>query len=120
MMKFFPLLFLFFITNSYAQKKSPKPNTKDKSTKEIDVVFCLDLSASTNGLLEDIKENYWNLINHANALKPSPKLRISLVGYARPSFGSKNSYVKILSGLTTNFDSLYEVIEKLNVNIENG
>ncbi|MEO8146929.1 MAG: vWA domain-containing protein [Bacteroidia bacterium] len=120
MRKFLFIIFVFLVSNSFAQKKSSKANDKNNNVKEIDVVFCLDLSASTNGLLEDLKENYWNLVNHSNMLKPTPRLMISLVGYARPSFGSKFYYIKVLAGLTDNYDSLYEAIDKLHVNVEKG
>lgn len=116
------ILFLFFILltfNLSAQKKSSK-FSDDNVSKDIDVVFCLDLSASTNGLLIDLKECYWNLINHSFSLKPAANLRLSLVGFGRPSFSSKNNYVKIIGRLTSNYDSLYEAIDKLGINVEKG
>lgn len=113
-------IFLLFASQSFAQKKSSRAGNGESETKEIDVVFCIDLSSSTNGLLGDLKENYWSLINHSNNLKPAPKLKISIVGYGRPSFGTKTYYVKVLAPLTSNYDSLYEVIDLLRTNIEKG
>ncbi len=119
MKNIFFLFFILFTGSLFAQRKSDK-TTDEAGVKDIDVVFCLDLSASTNGLLSDLKENYWSLISHSFNLKPTPRLRIGIVGFGRPSFMSKTYYVKVLSGLTQNYDSLYEVIDKLNVNVEKG
>ena len=69
---------------------------QNKGTKKIvdtDVVICADLSASTNGLITDLKENFWQLINHHATLTPQTNLRISYIFYGRPSFGSKSSFV---------------------------
>lgn len=94
--------------------------SKAPRQKEIDVVLCADLSASTNGLIDDIKENFWNLINHNNTLKPAPKLRIGFVFYGRPSFGAKNNYVRLFADLTDSYDSLYMMLNELIPNIESG
>ena len=71
--------------------------------KPIDVVFCVDLSGSSNGILDDIRERYWEIVNQVNEYRPSPRLRIAVVGFSRPSFGAKTGYVKIIKGLTSDF-----------------
>ena len=88
--------------------------------KPIDLVFCVDLSGSSNGILDDIRERYWEVVNQANAYKPSPRLRVAVVGFSRPSFGAKNGYVKIIKGLTSDFDVLSHELFKLQPYIEKG
>ena len=88
--------------------------------KPLDIVFCVDLSGSTNGLINDLRDNLWLIINQANHMEPKPDLRIGVIGFSRPSFGKENSYVKILAPLTPNFDLVEMELYKLRPSIEKG
>lgn len=78
------------------------------SAKEIsvDIAFVMDLSGSTNGLLNQFRDRYWQIVNAANSFQQPVKLRIGIIGYSRPSFGKKNLYVKVIQDLTDDFDSI--------------
>lgn len=97
-------------------------NTKSPSRGRavIDVVFCLDLSGSTNGLLDDVREKLWEIVNQVNSYRPAPEFRIGVIGFSRPSFGAKFSYVKVLQPLTTDFDKLNFELYKLKPSVEKG
>ena len=86
----------------------------------IDVVLCLDLSGSTNGLLDDVREKIWEIVNQVNSYRPAPEFRIGVIGFSRPSFGSGTSYVKVLQPLTTDFDLLAFELYKLKPSVEKG
>lgn len=88
--------------------------------KPLDLVFCVDLSGSTNGLINDLRDHLWLIINQANHMEPKPDLRIGVIGFSRPSFGKENSYVKILAPLTNNFDLVEMELYKLRPSIEKG
>lgn len=75
-----------------------------ESRKRIEVVFCLDLSGSTNGLLEDIRDNLWHFVNSVKQVNPSVDLRIGVVGFSHPLFIGKNDYVSVLSDLSDHYD----------------
>ncbi len=92
----------------------------DRGRERIDIVFCLDLSASTNGLIDDVRDRIWDMINHINSYKPDPYLRIGVVAFSRPSFGSKNNYVKVISDLTNDFDALAYELNQLRPAVEKG
>jgi hypothetical protein len=94
--------------------------TSNRQRETIDVVFCLDLSGSTNGLIDDVRERMWEIINQVNSFRPAPEFRIGVVGFSRPSFGAKNSYVKVLQNLTSDFDLLAHELYKLKPSIEKG
>jgi hypothetical protein len=85
-----------------------------------DVVFCLDLSASTNGLIYDISNNLWHFINYNLHSSPESELKIGIVGYGRPSFGARSDYVKVISDFTDNYDYLSEELFNLKINVEKG
>jgi hypothetical protein len=93
-------------------------NSRNRGT--IDVVFCLDLSGSTNGLIDDLREKIWDMVNQVGAYRPSPTFRIGVVGFARPSFKAENSYVKILYPLTEDFDALVHELYKIKPMVEKG
>jgi von Willebrand factor type A domain len=96
-------------------------STKAGSTQvPVDIVFTLDLSGSTNGLIDDVRDRIWDLHNHLNSMRPTPEVRIGVVGYARPSFGFYNQLVKVICPLTTDMDYLSDELYKLKPNIEKG
>ncbi len=72
----------------------------------MDVVFVVDISSSTGGILASVKLNFWEIINEMNRLRPIPEFRLSLVCLGRPSFGEENAYVKIMTNLTTDIDKV--------------
>lgn len=106
------LLFLLFYTGN-----STSPS---RGRESIDVVLCLDLSGSTNGLLDDVREKLWDVINQVNSYRPAPELRIGVVAFSRPSFGAKSGYVKVLQKLTNDFDQLSFELYKLKPTVEKG
>jgi len=105
-----PVLFIVFLTASI--------NSFSQNTKKIDIVFCLDLSASTNGLIDKFREGYWEIINEVNKLSPTPEVRIGIVTHGRPSYGKSTYYVKVMYDLTDDFDAFYEGIAGIKTNIE--
>ena len=91
-----------------------------KAGRPLDIVFCLDLSGSTNGLLTDVRDNLWLISNEIDQMNPRPALRIGVVGFSRPSFGKNNAYVKMLSDLTDDLDHVAAELYKLKPCIEKG
>src|SRR5665213_1337893 len=71
-----------------------------QSMKKIDIALCLDLSGSTNGLIDKFREGIWDIVNEVNKLSPAPEVRIGLVAYGRPSYGKSTDYVKVMYDLT--------------------
>lgn len=106
------LLFLLFYTGN--------TTSPSRGRESIDVVLCLDLSGSTNGLLDDVREKLWDVINQVNSYRPAPELRIGVVAFSRPSFGAKSGYVKVLQKLTNDFDQLSFELYKLKPTVEKG
>jgi hypothetical protein len=89
-------------------------------SRTLELVFVMDLSGSTNGLLNDLKGSYYSLLNELISLRPAPEIRIGLVGYGRPSYGKETSYVKTLVPLTSDVNLVYREISKIKTDIESG
>src|SRR6185436_5119600 len=105
------IFFMFFIS------WKPAGNTE---VTQVDLAFCIDLSASTNGMLNDVRNRMWSIANGILQKNEQTELRIAVVGYGRPSFGSGDGFVKVLAELSNEFDrSSYDLFQ-LKAMIEKG
>jgi hypothetical protein len=86
----------------------------------IEIVFCLDLSGSTNGLIDNVRENIWGIVNMMKKLEPSRKIKIGVVGYSRPNFGKENAYIKTISRLSSDYDELTFALWQIRSAVEKG
>jgi hypothetical protein len=86
----------------------------------VDIVFCLDLSASTNGLIDRLRDHLWDITYLFSKCSPSVEYRIALVGFSRPSFKRETGYVKVLKDLSTDLDILSKTMYDLKTSIEKG
>lgn len=112
----FIVAFTFILPGFIFAEKKNNPS----ELRPLEIVFCLDLSGSTNGLISDLRDNLWNIVNHLQALQPEAQVRLGVVGFSRPSFGKENAYVKVLVPLTANFDQLDQELYRLKPSIEKG
>jgi len=86
----------------------------------VDVVFCIDLSASTNGILDRFRDHLWDYVHLASSCTPAADLRIGFVAFSRPSYKKENSYVKVIHDLTYDFESLSHDLLQIKSTIEKG
>ena len=71
----------------------------------IDVVFVVDISGSTGGILASVRSKFWEIQNEISRLDPAPDYRFGIVCMGRPSFKKENNYVKVISDLTDDIDA---------------
>jgi len=69
----------------------------------IDVVFVLDTTGSMGGLIEGAKAKIWSIANQMVSAKPTPRLRIGLVGYRDRG----DEYVTKRYDLSDDIDAVY-------------
>lgn len=69
---------------------------------KVDVVFCVDRSGSMEQVIETAKRKIWTIVNEVAQQKPTPILRIGLIGY-----GSADLDIKFFP-LTTDLDKVYQ------------
>lgn len=121
-MSFIKRLFFFLaiFSSINAIASNNKKIKQEPRSHPFDIVFCLDLSGSTNGLIRDVREQLWTIINQIHLMQPVPQLRIGMVGFSRPSFGKEDAYVKVLCDLTNDFDSVAYELYKLKPAVEKG
>jgi hypothetical protein len=71
---------LVSLSFSAAAADAAKPVAAEDRPK-IDVVFCIDCSGSMGPVIETAKQKVWGIVNEIARAKPSPELRIGLIGY---------------------------------------
>ena len=58
---------------------------------KVDVVFCVDRSGSMDRVIETAKRKIWTIVNEVAQQKPTPILRIGLIGYGSADKDIKSS-----------------------------
>src|SRR5262245_13207221 len=90
----------------------PGPNTlvaapaPAETVKEIDVVLCLDVSGSMNGLIDSAKTKLWDIVNDLAKIKPSPKLRVGLYSYGHTTYDASKGWVRKEIDLSDDLDEI--------------
>ncbi|MEN8151984.1 MAG: vWA domain-containing protein [Planctomycetota bacterium] len=70
---------------------------------KVEIVFVLDTTGSMGGLIEGAKVKIWTIVNQVVTGKPTPDLKVGLVGYRDRG----DSYVTTMTDLTSDLDSVY-------------
>lgn len=75
-----------------------------KAPSKVEVVFCLDTTGSMTGLIEGAKQKIWSIANQIVKGKPTPELKIGLVGYRDVG----DEYVTKVLSLDRDLDTVFE------------
>lgn len=97
-------------TGVNAQEKPPVKG------QPVDVVICLDVSNSMNGLIDSARSKLWDIVNDLARVKPTPELRVSLYSYGHQSYDASSGWVRKELDLTTDLDALYQKLNALTLN----
>jgi hypothetical protein len=81
--------------------------------KPVDVVLCLDTSASMDGLIESAKIRLWALVNDIAKMQPTPALRVALYSYGNNTYDRARGWVRKETDLTTDLDEVYKRVHTL-------
>jgi hypothetical protein len=92
-------------------KTKPKARPAD-----IDVVICLDVSGSMNGLIDSAKVKLWDIVNDLGKVKPTPNLRVGLYSYGHNTYPANRGWVRKDADLTTDLDLVYQKLNALTIN----
>jgi von Willebrand factor type A domain len=100
-------LHLFLCLLGIALATSATAFAKDEPTKptkpRIEVCFVLDTTGSMSGLIEGAKQKIWSIANEIISAKPTPAIRIGLIGYRDKG----DEYVVKSFDLTNDVDAIY-------------
>jgi hypothetical protein len=86
----------------------------DKPTpKPIDIVICLDVSNSMDGLIASAKQKLWDIVNDLAKAQPTPDLRVALYSYGHTVYDRNAGWVRKDLDLTTDLDEVYRKLNGL-------
>ncbi len=74
---------------------------------KVDLVLCLDVSNSMDGLIDSAKLKLWDVVNELAKMKPTPELRVGLYSYGHNGYAPKEGWVRKDLDLTTDLDEVY-------------
>jgi hypothetical protein len=84
--------------------------------KPVDVVICLDVSSSMEGLIGSAKLKLWDIVNDLGKAKPAPDLRVALYSYGHDTYDPKVGWVRKEADLTNDLDAVYQKLTALTIN----
>lgn len=111
----FPLRFLAAALIAFGLTVSAQAVPANES-KSVDVVLCLDVSGSMQGLVDSAKIKLWDIVNELAKVKPTPKLRVALYSYGHTSYDPKAGWVRKEIDLSTDLDEVYKKLNALTIN----
>jgi hypothetical protein len=92
------------------------PADEKPAPADIDVVICLDVSGSMNGLIDSAKIKLWDIVNDLGKVKPTPNLRVGLYSYGHTTYDPKAGWVRKEVDLTVDLDTVYQKLNGLTIN----
>ena len=91
-----------------AQEPSTAARVKETKATTVEVCFVLDTTGSMKALIAGAKRKIWSIANQIIVLKPTPKVRVGLIGYRDRG----DTYVTRHTDLTEDLDLVYEDLQK--------
>lgn len=72
----------------------------------VDLVICLDVSGSMNGLIHSAKSRLWDIVNELAKSQPTPELRVALYSYGSPKYDRNLGWVRKELDFTADLDKV--------------
>lgn len=82
--------------------------TKATVYEKADIAICADLSYSTKGLLDALRQNMWYLMHYLTVYSPQPNVRIGMMCYGKIGFGRENNYIRLVSDLSNRINAIQQ------------
>ena len=98
---FTALTLAIVLTPAFAEDK--KETKKAEQKPRIEVCFVLDTTGSMGGLIAGAKDKIWSMANEMISAKPTPEIRIGLIGYRDKT----DAYVTKVYPLSNDIDDIY-------------
>jgi len=86
---------------------------------KIQIAILLDTSSSMSGLIDQTRNQLWQVVNEFSRAKRqgvNPDLEVAIYEYGNNSLSPENGYVRQVSALTSELDQVSEALFSLNTN----
>ena len=105
----FAALFAFsFGAEATTQDQEPR--------RDVDIVIALDVSGSMDGLIESAKQRLWDITNELGRARPLPALRVAILSYGNPNYGSQSGFVRVDLPFTSDLDEVNQTLFAFRTN----
>ena len=84
--------------------------------KPVDLVLCLDISNSMDGLILSAKAKLWAIVNQFAAARPVPDLRVAVYSYGNDGHDPARGWVRQEVGFSRDLDEVSRVLNGLRTN----
>lgn len=102
-----------FLLGTLALLLQPTAATAQERSRNVDVVICLDVSNSMDGLIASAKAKLWDIVNDLAKARPLPHLRVALYSYGSDRYDPKTGWVRKECDLTDDLDTVYGKLYEL-------
>ncbi len=95
------------------------PNTPETERPRIQLAILLDTSNSMDGLIDQTRNQLWQVVNEFSSAKKNgvrPILEIALFEYGNNGLSRSSGYIRKLSGFTRELDKVSEALFSLTTN----
>jgi hypothetical protein len=82
--------------------------TKATVYEKADIAICADLSYSTKGLLDALRQNMWYLMHYLTVYNPQPSVRVGMMCYGKIGYGRENNYIRLVSDLSNRINAIQQ------------
>src|SRR4051794_21321828 len=87
-------LFLGIVVVALSGLGTAVVRANDVRPANIDLVLCLDVSSSMNGLIQQAKSKLWDIVNEFARAEPTPRLRVALYSYGATRYDPQSGWVR--------------------------
>lgn len=97
----------------------PSVTTNDKNVARIQLAILLDTSSSMQGLINQAREQLWQMVNEFSKTKykgKTPRLEVAIYEYGNSNLSSESGYIRQVTALTTELDEVSEALFSLTTN----
>lgn len=91
----------------------PTPAAPRDKPRAVDLVLCLDVSNSMDGLIDSAKLRLWDVVNELSRVRPTPRLRVGLYSYGHNGYRPSTGWVRKELDLGTDLDEVYAKLTAL-------
>ncbi len=101
---------------SHSQARPSPELDPDKSPRHVDLVIALDVSGSMGGLINSARQRLWDIVGDLGSASPQPDLRVAVISFGSPNYGSETGYVRVDQGFTRDLDAVNQTLFSFQTN----
>lgn len=106
----------FALANVLFAQAPPATLPTPPKQRPVDLVICLDVSGSMEGLINAARQNLWAVTNELATLQPTPQLRVALLTFGCTAYDPETGWVRRETGFTTDLDTVSQKLFALTTN----